>query len=157
MEASTRRPLTAWRERTRGPSSPPEGGVAAETGLTPVRALLDHRQARFTQQLLARPVGRKLRPRGDHGTAGRSPHRQTRGDRIPPGGGEGRGAAVGRFRIFPGRIVVKEKGEALRVAKRLGRKRGTIWPDGSRLDDGKVGRVGSVVGGGPRPTALDGV
>ena len=37
--------------------STPLGIVAAESGLAPARALLDHRQARFTQRLLARPMG----------------------------------------------------------------------------------------------------
>ena len=33
------------------------GVVVAESKLTPARALLDHRQARLTQRLLARPQG----------------------------------------------------------------------------------------------------
>ena len=37
--------------------SAPLGIIAGESGLTPTRALLDCRQARFTQQLLARPQG----------------------------------------------------------------------------------------------------
>ena len=35
--------------------STPQGILAAESGLTPARALLDHRQARYAQRLLARP------------------------------------------------------------------------------------------------------
>ena len=35
--------------------STPQGTLAAENGLTPARALLDHRQARFAQRLHARP------------------------------------------------------------------------------------------------------
>lgn len=35
--------------------SNPRGIVTAQSGLTPARALLDHRQARFTQRLFARP------------------------------------------------------------------------------------------------------
>ena len=37
--------------------STPLGLVAAQSGLTPARALLEHRQARFTQRLCARPKG----------------------------------------------------------------------------------------------------
>ena len=37
--------------------SAPQGILAAESGLFPARALLDHRQARFAQRLLARPQG----------------------------------------------------------------------------------------------------
>ena len=37
------------------------GIVAAESGLTPARALLDPRQARLTQRLLARPRGQGSR------------------------------------------------------------------------------------------------
>ena len=35
--------------------STPQGIVAGESGLTPARALLNHRQARFIQRLYARP------------------------------------------------------------------------------------------------------
>ena len=35
--------------------STPQGILAAESGLTPARALLDHRQASFAHRLLARP------------------------------------------------------------------------------------------------------
>ena len=35
--------------------STPQGILAAESGLTPARALLDHRQASFAYRLLARP------------------------------------------------------------------------------------------------------
>ena len=37
--------------------SAPQGILAAESGLAPARALLDHRQARFSQRLFAQPVG----------------------------------------------------------------------------------------------------
>lgn len=41
--------------------STPQGILAAESGLTLARALLDHRQARFAQRLHARPrVGEGL-------------------------------------------------------------------------------------------------
>lgn len=42
--------------------STPLGIVAAESGLAPTRALLDHRRARFTQRLLARPHSGRRRP-----------------------------------------------------------------------------------------------
>ena len=35
--------------------STPQGIVAGESGLTPARALLNHRKTRFTQRLFARP------------------------------------------------------------------------------------------------------
>ena len=44
----------------------PVGIVAAESGLTPARALLDHTQARFALRLLARPQGGGGAG-GDHG------------------------------------------------------------------------------------------
>ena len=49
--------------------SAPRGILAGESGLTPGRALLNHRQARFTQRLYARP-------RSDDGgrRAGEDPH-----------------------------------------------------------------------------------
>ena len=48
----------------------------------------------------------------------------------------------GRFRNFPGNIVKDEEEEgALRTAKRRKDRRKTIWADGSRLDNGKVGAV----------------
>ena len=34
----------------------PQGILTAESGLTPARALLDHRQAKFAQRLFARPA-----------------------------------------------------------------------------------------------------
>ena len=37
--------------------STPVGIVKAESGLTPARALLDHRQALFAQRLQSRPAG----------------------------------------------------------------------------------------------------
>ena len=37
--------------------STPQGIMAAESGLTPARALLDNRQARFSQRIYARPRG----------------------------------------------------------------------------------------------------
>ena len=45
------------RATVRAFQSTPRGIVAAESGLTPARALLDHRQAGFTQRLFARPQG----------------------------------------------------------------------------------------------------
>ena len=59
--ASTRRLSTVRQRATLGVFQPtPLSIVAAESGLIPTRALLDHRQARFAQQLLARP--REQRP-----------------------------------------------------------------------------------------------
>ena len=44
-----------------------------------------------------------------------------------------------RYRRFQGSIVIDPRGEALRVAKSWKDKKNTIWTDGSRLRDGKVG------------------
>ena len=44
--------------RTEMRLGPPQGILAAESGLTPARALLDHRQARFAYRLHAKPQAR---------------------------------------------------------------------------------------------------
>ena len=44
-----------WRASLGVRQTTPLGIVAAESGLTPARALLDHRQARFALRLMARP------------------------------------------------------------------------------------------------------
>ena len=45
------------------------------------------------------------------------------------------------FRRFKGRIQIDPRGEALRAAKGWGDRRNTVWTDGSRLEDGRVGAV----------------
>lgn len=78
------------------------------------------------------------RPRGCHRMTGRGPHRQTASDRFPPENRSGREAEVGEVKDLSRQGFREEKEGAPRVARRWGRKRGTIWTGGSRLDDGKV-------------------
>ena len=52
--------------------STPRGIIADESGLTPARALLNRRQARFTQRLYAKP-------RNGNGQSGDGPEILTRG------------------------------------------------------------------------------
>ena len=79
----------------------------AESGFTPARALLDHRQARFAQRLYARPQG------------GQGPEeileRESTLREAARVGREG-SAEKDEGRRFRGRIVM-EKEEALRTAK----------------------------------------
>ena len=119
--------------------STPQGTLAAESGLTPARALLDHRQASFAQRLYARPrdgqgrgeiLSREGAPltarlRAESGSKPRY-HRD-------PGAEQGA--------ILPRPNGVSERGPAAQTARNWGHRnnRETIWADGSRLDNGKVG------------------
>ena len=108
----------------------PLGIVAAESGLTPARALLDHTQARFAIRLLARPQGGggqeeimekrssalTARLRGKAGLK----RRETCEEQV-----------WDSFRNFQGEVHVESKEEALRTAQE--------WADGSRLEGGEVG------------------
>lgn len=49
------RAINRMARSTLGAFRSPQGTLAAESGLTPARALLDHHQARFAQHLLSRP------------------------------------------------------------------------------------------------------
>jgi ribonuclease HI len=117
--------------------STPQGILAAESGLTPARALLNHRQAMFSHRLIARPKdgggpeeiltreGAELSQRLRTATG------------IKPG--ESTEPQVwGQGRTFPGVITIDEAGPALETA-RLWRASDTIWTDGSRFDNGRVG------------------
>ena len=46
---------------------------------------------------------------------------------------------MGGFRTFLGRLVVEGKAETPRTAERWQERRGTIWADGYRLANGRVG------------------
>ena len=117
--------------------STPQGIIAAQSGLTPARALLDHRQARFTQRLYAPPRDgggpeEILSREGAAATA-----------RLKAVGGTRRGEMVelqvwSEGRTFPGQVSIDEEGAALETA-RAWRPRDTIWTDGSRFDSGEVG------------------
>ena len=95
--------------------STPRGIIMAESELTPARALLDHRRARFTQRLIARPQGgqgpEEILDRNADITA-----RLRNAARIERGGT----AEVQRWneaRRLPGSIVVEEREEVLQRAK----------------------------------------
>jgi len=117
--------------------STPQGILAAESGLTPARALLNHRQARFAQRLLARP---------QDGGGPEEILERTSGtivSRLKAASGTKRGETVepqvwSEDKCFPGECTIEDKGPALEAAQNW-RVRGTIWTDGSRLDSGKVG------------------
>ena len=129
--------------------STPQGTLAGESGLTPARLLLDHRQARFAQRLLVRPQD------------GGGPEEILERDS---------GAIVSRLRAasgvkpremvepqvwsedkpFPRQCVILEEGPALDNAKNwYANAWETIWTNGSRLDDGRIGaaRAWSTQGG----------
>ena len=68
--------------------------------VSPTRALLDHRQARFTQRLFASPPG-WLRPGGGPNEREGCPHHAPRSSCHPTLGGDRRGAGVGRSSTLP--------------------------------------------------------
>ena len=115
--------------------STPRSIVMAESGLTPARALLDHRRARFAQRFLARPQGGQ----GPEEIFKRESTLTARLRVEARVGREGRAEKqewdVGRR--FGGRIVVEKKDEALRTAKGWD-KPNTVWTDGSRQESGAV-------------------
>ena len=113
------------------------GIVAAESGFTPVRALLNHRQARFAHRLYTRP-----RDRGDPEEI-LTRERSALTTRLraatalrPSVSVEPQQWGVGRR--IPGRIIVEERAGAPAAAGEW-RQRDTDWTDGSRLDRGEVG------------------
>ena len=117
--------------------STPLGIIAAESGHTPARALLNHRQAGFAQQLYTRPrdgEGPKEIPTRE-GAAVTSRLRAAAS--LRPGNTAEAQEWGARCR-FPGQIVVEGRGGALQTAGSWARG-DTIWMDGSRLDNGKVG------------------
>ena len=116
----------------------PVGIVTAESALPPARALLDHRQASFALRLLARPAdsgGQEeiLLHRNSELTA-----------RIRGRCGLRRGETVEvqrweEFRTLGARVYVEQKEDALEVARSWEDEENTVWTDGSRLEDGRVG------------------
>ena len=116
----------------------PVGIVAAESGLTPARALLDHTQARFALRLLARPQGgggqeEIMEKRSSALTA-----------RIRERAGLKRRETCevqvwDTLREFQGEVFVDSKEEALRTAQEWTDLEQAVWTDGSRLDNGRVG------------------
>ena len=116
----------------------PVGIIAAESGLTPARALLDHTQARFALRLLARPQGgggqeEIMEKRSSALTA-----------RIRERAGLKRRETCeaqvwDTLREFQGEVFVDSKEEALRTAQEWADQERAVWTDGSRLDNGRVG------------------
>ena len=118
----------------------PVGIVTAESALPPARALLDHRQASFALRLLMRPAnsgGQEeiLSHRGSELT-----------NRIQRRCGLKRGETAEaqvweEFRELRAEVYVDKKEDALRKAKEWTEEdqEDTVWTDGSRLEDGRVG------------------
>ena len=127
--------------------STPIGIVTAESALTPARALLDHTQARFALRLLARPQGgggqeEILEKRNSALTA-----------RIRERAGLRRRETYeeqvwNTLREFQGEVFVDSKEEALRTAQEWTDQKRTVWTDGSRLSNGRVGAAGAWQQGG---------
>ena len=118
--------------------STPRGIVATESGLTPARALLDHRQAGFTPRLFARPRGGEgpeeiLERRNSALTTRlRATAALKRHETVEP-------PQWSAPRRFAGRIVMERREEAVNMA-RGHRITNTVWADGSRLEK----RVGAA-------------
>ena len=116
----------------------PIGIVTAESGLTPARALLDHTQAHFALRLLARSQGgggqeEILEKRSLALTA-----------RIRERAGLRRRETCeaqvwDTLREFQREVFVDSKEEALRMAREWTDQERTVWTDGSRLNNGRVG------------------
>ena len=109
----------------------------AESGITPGRALLDHRRARFAQQLYARPQGGQG-PEDILGGESTLTTRLKETVRVERRGGSAEKQQCEEGKRFGGRIVVEKKEEDLRTAKEWDRPN-TVWTDGSRQEDGAVG------------------
>ena len=116
----------------------PLGIIVAESGLTPARALLDFRQARFALRLMARPengggqeeilekraAGLTVRIRERSRVSSRETVEVQRWDSL---------------RLFQGKVFVDRKEEALEVARGWTERERTLWTDGSRLENGEAG------------------
>ena len=110
--------------------STPRDIVAAESGFTPARAFLNHRQARFAQRLCARAKGGQ----GPEEILTRESSPLT--SRICAAAAIRRGETAetqewGSDRCSPGRIIVEERAAALETANEW-RRRDTVWTGSSR-------------------------
>ena len=121
----------------------PLGIVAAESGHTPARARLNHRQARFAHRLHARPKdGEGPEEILDREAAALTTRLRAAASLHP--GGTVEAQEWGNRRLFPGQVIVGSREGALQTAGSwtvTQRPGDTIWADGSRLDCGKVGAV----------------
>ena len=113
-----------------------QGILAAESGHTPARALLDYRQSRFVQ-LHARPLrggGPEEILECDDGAMVRklrAAANTRQGETVEP-------QVWSESKTFPGLCEIAPEAQALETAREW-RAQGTIWTDVSRVDDGKVG------------------
>lgn len=97
--------------------STPQGILAAESGLTPARVLLNHRQARLARRLYARPRG-GLGPEEILTREGAAITTRLRAAAaIRPGGTVG-AQQWSTGRPFPGRIVIEDSTDRRRLAER---------------------------------------
>lgn len=119
------------------PQSTPLGIVAAESGLTPARVLLNHHQAGFDRRLYARPQdggGPEEILTREHS----APTTRIRATAAPRRHEPVEPQKWGSSRRFPGQIIIEGREIAI-IAASQHRKEETIWADGSRLDDRRVG------------------
>lgn len=111
--------------------------LGAESGLTPARALLDHRHASFAKRLYARPQGdqgpEEILERRDSALTTRiqATARLRRHETVEP-------QQWGNFRRFAGLIFVEPRETAILTAMQH-RTANTVWTDGSRLENKNVG------------------
>jgi ribonuclease HI len=120
--------------------STPLGPLMAESHITPAKCLLDSRQGRYALRLLRSPLRSQDVDRVLYGGSELASRlRQAVGlqirdrDHVEP-------VAPQKGLVFQGEISILEAKRAERIAKKweeLGDT--TLWTDGSRLDDGRVG------------------
>jgi len=118
--------------------STPLGALMRESNLTPAAALLNHRQAQYTHRLLARPPGHGGPEEilGKHGTPLANRLLQSTGLEKEE---EHEKMAMPMASKTKATIVIESKEEAAAIAKGWQDKLNTVWTDGSRLEDGRVG------------------
>ena len=135
---STRTPSTAREEPLWEPSARHRSGSSRPRA---ARALLNHLPASSARRLHARPRDGDgpeeilERDRSALATRLRAAAALRRTETVEP-------QVWGTGRIFPGSIVVKSRGGTIVTATRHGQG-GTIWTDGSRLDNKRVGQPSS--------------
>jgi ribonuclease HI len=119
--------------------STPLGALARESGLTPAHPLLDYRQARYAQRLMARPVGHggpeEILERG--GTA--LQERLVEAAGMEPEEDEYEAVVMPEGKAWEARVVIEAEEEALATAREWQSDDQTAWTDGSRLENGGVG------------------
>ena len=121
VEGEHQRTINCMARSTLGASRPtPQGILAAKSKLAPARALLDHRQAKLAQRLLARPQDGG----GLEEILARDGAAITRRLRVAAGARPGEAVepqAWSEDRAFPGGVCTDSAGPALEVARN--------WPE----------------------------